>query len=232
MSRQALAKLLWVSALALAPVAIPAPSFPSVAASRCFPVLLSLVTVYTPQPGLIASPVQSSQTTGSSLSNTQRWYVSFLTQQRVIAVQVDELRSRLRENLMGTEEFLEKLDPLLQRADRLYTQWKRIGAQNAERLRAGDNRVAGPGRGSPVLAAEAAIPTPGCTDCDRRNDVAVGKCLNYLRLSIVNLFLGYTDSNGRQIDDAERQAGLSVVWRSKSLSFISALEPAPGRPES
>ena len=232
MSEQAPARLRWVFGLALALIAIPAPSFPSSAAPQCFPTLLSLATVYTPQPGLIASSVQSSQVTGSPLSSAQRWYVSFLTQQRVIAGQVDELRSRVRANLMGTEEFLDRLDPLLQRADRLYTQWKRVGASNAERLSAGESRTTGPHGRSTVLTEETAVPTPGCPDCDRRNDVAVGKCLNYLRLSIVNLFLGYADSNGRQIDDAERQAGLSGVWRSKSLSFINALEPASGRPES
>ena len=184
--------------------------------------------MYTPQPGLVAIAAQSSTTTGLALSNSQRWYVSFLTQQRVISAQVAELRSRLRANLIGTEEFLDRLDPLLLRADRLYTQWKRIGATNAERLRAGDGGTTGRSGSSPVRAEYPQAPASGGPDCERRDDAAVGKCLNYLRLSLVNLFLGYADSNGRQIADAERQASLSGVWRSKSLSFIDALEPAPG----
>jgi hypothetical protein len=183
-------------------------------------------------PCLTAAPGQGGATASSSLTNTQRWYFSFLTQQRVIAGQVEELRERLRQDLIGTEEFLQKLDPLLQRADRLYAQWKRIGARNAGWLHSRESVAAKPDRVPAVLVPQTANRATGSGPDGARNDLAVGKCLNYLRLSIVNLFLGYEDSNGRQIEDAERQASLSTVWRSKSLTFIRALEPVPGRPES
>ena len=233
MPRQALAKQSLTVALALALFTAPASAFASAPTPQGFPGLLSLTTVYTMQPCLIAGYGQSGATAGPSLTNMQRWYFSFLTQQRVIAGQVEELRGRLRENLIGTEEFLERLDPLLQRADRLYGQWKRIGERNADRPHAGQSGTPEPGRVPPVLVPRAATQATGSSaDGDLRNDVAVGKCLNYLRLSIVNLFLGYEDSNGRQIEDAERQASLSAVWRSKSLTFIRALEPVSGRPES
>ena len=233
MPEQTFARRPWAVALALALAAIPASAFPPAAQAQSTPGLLSMATVCTLQPGLFAASSQAAATNGSPLSNTQRWYVSFLTQQRVITAQVDELKERLRQNRIGTEEFLEGLDPLLQRADRLYAKWKTIGARNAQRLSAAEARPTGVGGRSTLLAARTAAPTPGHpAEGAGRNDAAVGKCLNYLRLSIVNLFLGYADSNGSQIDDADRQADLSVVWRSKSLFFIRALETAPGQPES
>ena len=233
MSEQNCAKHLSTIALALVLVAIPIAGFSSVCVLQPFPSLLSLSTVNIQQPGLNVASGQSVMMAGSPLSNVQRWYVSFLTQQQVITCQVDELRERLRENLIGPEEFLERLDVLLQKADRLYAQWKRVSLKNGLRDSPGETKTGGPGKDVPIPAAEAATPASESSAAStQRNDVAVGKCLNYLRLSIVNFFLGYADSNGRQIDDAERQVSLSGVWRSRSLSFIKALEPAPDRPAS
>ncbi len=233
MSHHGGGRLTLAVALTLALLATPGAASPSPPATQAYPGLLSLTTIYTLQPCLVMAASQTEAPAGSCLDNTQRWYFSFLTQQRVIAAQADELTQRLRRNLIGTDEFLQRLDPLLQRADRLYMQWKRIGAKHAERLAAGETRKTGPARIPPVIAAKTTVPAPGSNaDQTLRDDAAVGKCLNYLRLSIVNLFLGYADSNGRQIEDAELQAGLSGLWRSKSLSFIRALEPGSDRPES
>lgn len=226
-----------VAVPALVLSALPGQTF----AAQSYPGLLALATLYTPQPGFVAGSGLNSASAGSPLTNAQRWYFSFLTQQRLIVAQVEELRQRLHQNLMGTDEFLEKLDPLLQKADRLYTQWKRIGVKNAART-SGNAGLAGrsPVGGNNSVSEGGKMPESNTSAPDTesnaaslaRDDVAVGKCLNYLRLSIVNLFLGYADSNGRQIADAETQAGLSTVWRSRSMSFIRALEPPASQPES
>jgi len=91
---------------------------------------------------------------------------------------------------------------LFERTDRLYSQWKKLGPVDAKTI------------SQPVSEAALIV----------RKDMAVGKSLNYLRLSLINFFLGYADSNGSQIADAEGQVALSKAWRTRSLLFIKALD--------
>lgn len=224
--------MLGVSSLLLALLLIPAAGFSSVLWAQYF---LSLQSAGVAGTNLIrtdAGHLQALLAPGMSRAAEQRWYTSFLTQQEVITRQVEELRQKLHENTIGTGEFLESLEGLLARADGLYAQWKRLGP--------GNRLAAQPHTGRKVMNAfsEAAAiarrltqPTtePSSRDTteaarEPRKDLAVGKSLNYLRLSILNFFLGYADSNGRQIDDAERQVLLSRLWRSRSLLFIRQLE--------
>jgi hypothetical protein len=133
----------------------------------------------------------------------QRWYESILRQQQIISEQIDELRSKVNQNLMTTQDFLNGMSSLFERTDRLYVQWKKLGC--------------------PVDAKPIPQPATEATSIVRK-DMAVGKSLNYLRLSLINFFLGYADSNGSQIADAESQAQLSKAWRTRSLPFIKALD--------
>jgi hypothetical protein len=205
--------------------AVPVASFSSVCVPQAFPSLLSLAMVNVQQPGPSADFGQQATMPGLSRSNLQRWYISFLTQQKVISGQVDDLRNLLRENLITPEQFLQRLDSLLSRADRLYSQWKRVNT----------NGAGGCGSSTATITSDTSeMNRNGARQNrpparDKENDLAVGKCLNYLRLSILNFFLGYSDSNGRQIDDAETQVTLSRVWHSRSLSFIMAPGEAPNR---
>ncbi len=144
------------------------------------------------------------------LTNAQRWYTSVLTQHQVISERIEEMREKLHQNLLGTQEFLDEVSTLFERADRLYATWK--------------------GMESAVTATppnEEAARQQRPLDPPQREDAAVGKSLNYLRLSLINFFLGYCDSNGKQIDDAEKQARLSKLWRTRSKLFIKALDSQP-----
>jgi hypothetical protein len=145
-----------------------------------------------------ANPGDSSETRNVS----PRWYESVLRQQQIIAEQVDDLRYKLNQNLMTTEDFLDGVSSLFERTDRLYSQWKKLGPVEAKAI------------SQPVSEAALVV----------RKDMAVGKSLNYLRLSLINFFLGYADSNGSQIADAEGQVALSKAWRTRSLLFIKALD--------
>lgn len=132
-----------------------------------------------------------------------RWYESVLTQQQVIADQIDNLRSEFDHNLLDTADFLDRLSFLFDRADRLYIEWKKLGW--------------------PV--DESALYRPFTeTVLLGRKDLAVGRSINYLRLSLINLFLGYADSNSALIETAEGQAILSKVWRTRSLLFLRNLD--------
>jgi hypothetical protein len=133
----------------------------------------------------------------------QRWYQSILRQQQIIAEQIDELRNKLNQHLMTTQDFLDGLSSLFERTDRLYAQWKKLGCP-----------VNPYGTSRPW--SEAVLFT--------RKDMAVGESLNYLRLSLINFFLGYTDSDGIQISNAETQVALSKVWRIRSLMLVKALD--------
>ena len=146
-----------------------------------------------------ANPSDSSETRNVS----PRWYESVLRQQQIIAQQVDDLRDKLNQNLMTTQDFLDGVSSLFERTDRLYSQWKKLGYPvDAKTI------------SQPVSEAALIV----------RKDAAVGKSLNYLRLSLINFFLGYADSNGGQIADAESQVALSKAWRTRSLLFIRALD--------
>jgi hypothetical protein len=133
----------------------------------------------------------------------QRWYASILRQQEIIAGQIDELRNKLNHNLVTTQDFLDGLSSLFERTDRLYAQWKRLGC--------------------PVNPYESSRPWSEAVLFTRK-DMAVGKSLNYLRLSLINFFLGYADSDGIQISNAETQVALSRVWRIRSLMLLKALD--------
>ncbi|UCF78100.1 MAG: hypothetical protein JSW03_08295 [Candidatus Eiseniibacteriota bacterium] len=140
-------------------------------------------------------------------ANTQRWYTSLLTQQQIISERIEDMRNKLHRDLLGTQDFLDEVSALFERADRLYDQWKKVETPTATRS-TGEKKSE---------FAEAPAPP-------EREDVAVGKSLNYLRLSLINFFLGYCDSNGKQIDDAEKQARLSKLWRTRSQLFVNALD--------
>lgn len=141
------------------------------------------------------------------LTNTQRWYSSVLTQHRIISERVQNIRDKLHQNLLGTPEFLDEVSALFERTDRLYAQWKKLEDLSAAKPR-----------------EEETVGAHTIDDPPEREDMAVGKSLNYLRLSLINFFLGYCDSNGKQIDDAEKQARLSKLWRTRSQLFIKALD--------
>lgn len=144
---------------------------------------------------------------GSNLIETRdvghRWYESILTQQQVIAEQIDVLRNRFDQNLINTHDFLDGMSSLFERTDRLYIRWKRLGWP------ADDKSIFRPFSEATLLG---------------RKDMAIGRSLNYLRLSLINFFLGYSDSNSTLIDTAEGQIALSKAWRTRSLLFIRGLD--------
>jgi len=219
----------WIAASSLLVVLLfsPAPGFSSVFLLH-YSLSLQSVTLATTL-GSAENNWLSNVGPGSqaAASNDQRWYMSLLTQQELISQQTEELRNRLHDNLIGTEEFLDGLDALLVRTEKLYGQWKRLGTSDA--LTPGPNGAHGTGGTENTRDTE---PGDGRRSRDYRrapkagavpSDMAVGKSLNYLKLSLLNFFLGYSDRNGRQIDDAEKQVSLSRLWRTRSLLFIQSL---------
>ena len=137
---------------------------------------------------------------------SRTWYQSILRQQQIISEQVDELRDKLNQNLMSSREFLDRMSSLFERTDRLYVQWKKRGYPVDP---FGEGRVLWPLSEATLLA---------------RKDAAVGRSLNYLKLSLINFFLGYVDSDGALIDTAESQAAISRAWRVRSELFLKTLE--------
>ena len=131
------------------------------------------------------------------------WYESVLTQQQIIAGQMDELRGQFERDLLGTHDLLERLDFLLEKADRLYAEWKKTGWPLDETVRYGS------------FTGEL---------FQQRRDLAIGRSINYLRLSLINLSLGYSDSNGSLIEAAEGQEALAKLWRTRSLLFLRNLD--------
>ncbi|MFH0778136.1 MAG: hypothetical protein V2A71_05835 [Candidatus Eisenbacteria bacterium] len=225
------------------------------------PFLLATVAYGWDYPGLGgAKPVSK-----TDQNARQRWYNSIFTQQQLISQQVHEMRVKLGQNLLTTDEFLDTVTSLVERVDRLYAHWKRVGARS---LSAGP--LAGPSAASADAAFRAALsaasfgsspgaslstslgsasytdpaafntnlasPSPADTAAAlgtqktpqpamaSRRDAAVGKSLNYLKLSLLNLFLGYCDSNGSQIADADEQEMLSRLWRTRSIAFVREME--------
>jgi hypothetical protein len=177
---------------------------------------LLLMLVFIPNTALTASwdtPFETQATTIAPLEAArtdsaretrnvgQRWYESILREQQIIAEQIDELRSKLNQDLMTTQDFLDGLSSLFERTDRLYAQWKKLGC-----------RVNPYGTSRPW--SEAVLLT--------RKDMAVGKSLNYMRLSLINFFLGYADSDGIQISNAETQGDLSEIWRIRSRMLLKS----------
>ena len=158
-----------------------------------------------PAQATIIAPFETSRTDSARETRNvgQSWYESVLRQQQIIAEQIDELRSKLNKQLVTTQDFLDGLSSLFERTDRLYAQWKRLGCPVNP-------------YGSSRPWSEAVLMT--------RKDMAVGKSLNYLRLSLINFFLGYADSDGIQISNAETQVVLSKVWRIRSLMLVKALD--------
>jgi len=148
-----------------------------------------------------------SRNPGSNLIETpnvgHRWYESILTQQQVIAEQIDELRHSFDQNLINTQDFLDGMSSLFERTDRLYIRWKKLGWP------VDDESIIRPFSEATLLG---------------RKDMAVGRSLNYLRLSLINFFLGYSDSNSTLIESAEGQVALSKAWRTRSLLFIRGLD--------
>jgi hypothetical protein len=142
-----------------------------------------------------------------SLTNAHRWYSSVLTQHQIISDRIDEMREKLHQDLLGTQDFLDEVSTLFERTDRLYATWKEL-----------ENATADPPKDEDTVERQRPSEPP------QREDAAVGKSLNYLRLSLINFFLGYCDSNGKQIDDAEKQARLSKLWRTRSKLFVKALD--------
>jgi hypothetical protein len=187
--------------------------------TRYVPFLIPLLVLFgSGSPAWTQDPPQTIQVpvlgheAGSSgiilpLTNAQRWYNSILTQHQIICERVEEMRAKLHENLLDTQEFLDEVSLLFERTDRLYANWKQLENGGTPRLRV---------KGS-VGPHKDGVPT-------QREDAAVGKSLNYLRLSLINFFLGYCDSNGKQIDDAEKQARLSKLWRARSRLFVNELD--------
>lgn|GEM_PF-6606233 len=159
-------------------------------------------TVQTPDVG-----VDNASGIDGRLTNPQGWYTSILTQHQIISEKIEETREKLHQDLLGTQEFLDEVSELFERTDRLYRKWKELDTPCANQ--APDEQAIGP---------------ESAGDPPEREDAAVGKSLNYLRLSLINFFLGYCDSNGKQIDDAEKQARLSKLWRTRSQLFVKTLD--------
>jgi hypothetical protein len=164
----------------------------------------SCETLFQTQATIIA-PFETSRTDSACETRNvgHRWYESVLRQQQIIAEQIEELRRKFNHHLVTTQDFLDGLSSLFERTDRLYAQWKKLGCPV--------NLY-----GSSRPWSEAVLVT--------RKDMAVGKSLNYLRLSLINFFLGYADSDGIQISNAETQVALSKVWRIRSLMLVKALD--------